>query len=127
MTERETTPPILAHKHYGARSAFTPENLLREARRQRGIGAESVPPVCLLDPGGDIVRRMTAQGRTRRHAGWACYHTDLHTLEDGVLVGVVGCAVGAAFAVLVAEELFASGCRLLISITSSGRLTPFTT
>jgi uridine phosphorylase len=32
--------------------------------------------------------------------------------------------VGAPFAVLVAEQLFASGCRLLISITSSGRIAP---
>jgi uridine phosphorylase len=121
----ETTPPILAGKHYGAASTFTPESLLRESRRQRGIGGEPVPRVCVLDPDGDIVRRMTAEGRTRRHPGWACYHTDLYTLAvDGLTVGVVGCAVGAAFAVLVAEELFASGCTLLISITSSGQLTP---
>lgn len=33
-------------------------------------------------------------------------------------MGVVGCAAGAPFAVLVAEELFGSGCKLLISITS---------
>jgi uridine phosphorylase len=36
----------------------------------------------------------------------------------------VGCAVGAAFAVLIAEELFASGCRLLISMTSAGQIMP---
>jgi len=36
----------------------------------------------------------------------------------------VGCAVGAPFAVLIAEELFASGCRLLLSLTSSGQITP---
>ena len=37
-------------------------------------------------------------------------------------VGVVGCAVGAPFAVLVAEQLFASGCRLLVSVTSAGQI-----
>jgi len=37
---------------------------------------------------------------------------------------LVGCAVGASFAVLVAEEMFASGCELLISMTSSGQITP---
>jgi uridine phosphorylase len=37
-------------------------------------------------------------------------------------VGVVGCAVGSSFAVLVAEQLFASGCRFLISVTSAGQL-----
>ena len=31
---------------------------------------------------------------------------------------------GAAFAVLIAEELFASSCRLLLSMTSTGQLQP---
>ncbi|MGB8609981.1 hypothetical protein [Bradyrhizobium sp.] len=39
-------------------------------------------------------------------------------------MGVVGRVVGASFAVLVAEELFASGCRLLISLTSAGQIVP---
>ena len=37
-------------------------------------------------------------------------------------VGIIGCAVGAPFAVLVAEELFASGCQLLVSLTSAGQI-----
>ena len=37
-------------------------------------------------------------------------------------MGIVGCAVGASFAVLVAEQMFASGCRLLLSVTSAGRI-----
>jgi uridine phosphorylase len=41
---------------------------------------------------------------------------------EGIEPGLVGCAVGAPFAVLVAEELFASGCRLLVSVTSAGQL-----
>ena len=122
------SPPILNNKHHAMPSAFTPENLLREARRQKAIAAVPVPAVCLLDPDGDIVRRMQATGRARKHAGWACYHTDLHLIEqDGLEVGIVGCAVGASFAVLVAEELFASGCQLLLSITSSGQITPAST
>jgi uridine phosphorylase len=104
-------------------SAFTPENLLREARRQKGLAAAPVPEVCVLDPDGDMVRRLRAAGRAGRDPAWACYHTDLHRLTEGGLeLGLVGCAVGAPFAVLVAEQLFASGCRLLISMTSAGRL-----
>ena len=38
--------------------------------------------------------------------------------------GIIGFAVGASFAVLVAEELFASRCQLLISVTSSGQILP---
>jgi uridine phosphorylase len=122
MTSRA---PILAHKHYDAASAFTPENLLREARRQKGIVATPVPPVCVLDPDGDLVRQLERAGRTRLEPGWPCYHTDLHRVRAGELeFGIVGRAVGAAFAVLIAEELFASGCQLLISITSAGQLVP---
>jgi uridine phosphorylase len=118
-----TIPPILAHKHYQASSAFTPENLLREARRQKGVSAAPVPDICILDPDGDIVRHLQAARRLERHPGWACYHTELHSFRDGARqLGIVGCAVGAAFAVLVAEELFACGCRLLVSVTSAGRL-----
>lgn len=121
----EDLPPILAGKNYDAPSAFTPESLLREARRQKATMAEPVPEICILDPDGDIVRYLIAQGRARKHEGWVCYHTDLHVFDDaGITFGIVGCAVGSSFAVLVAEELFASGCRLLISVTSSGQITP---
>lgn len=40
----------------------------------------------------------------------------------GIEFGIVGNAVGASFAVLVAEEMFASGCQLLISMTSAGQI-----
>ena len=46
-------PPILSHKHHGAASAFTPENLLREARRQKGLSTTAVPEICILDPDGE--------------------------------------------------------------------------
>jgi uridine phosphorylase len=116
-------PPILAHKHHHAPSAFTPENLLREARRQKERGEGIVPPVCILDPDGDIVRRLRRDGRAHQDTAWACYHTDLYRFADAEMeFGIVGCAVGASFAVLVAEQLFASGCRFLISVTSAGQI-----
>ena len=118
-------PPILRLKDAAAPSVFTPDALLREARRQKGIGTGGVPEICVLDPDGDIVRHLLATDRARRLSSWACYHTDLHAFEhEGLSYGVVGCAVGAAFAVLVAEELFASGCKFLISITSAGQILP---
>ena len=121
----EDVPPILANKHYDEASAFTPESLLREARRQKAMPNEPVPEICILDPDGDIVRELKKEGRARRHAGWVCYHTDLYCFQDqGVDYGIVGCAVGSSFAVLVAEELFVSGCKLLISVTSSGQIVP---
>lgn len=104
-------------------SVFLPENLLREARRQFGLAEGRVPSVCLLDPDGDLVRHLRETGRGVRSRVWACYHTDLWETEAmGVPIGVVGCAVGAPFAVLVAEQLFVSGCELLVSVTSAGRV-----
>jgi uridine phosphorylase len=121
----EETPPILSHKHYDAASAFRPESLLREARRQKNLSDIPVPETCILDPDGDMVRYLCNAGLAVRHPGWACYHTDLHVFrEGGHEYGILGCVVGAAFAVLVAEELFASGCRFLVSMTSSGQILP---
>jgi uridine phosphorylase len=125
VTEKAPASPLLEAKDYGADSVFKPENMLREARRQKGLPLEAVPPVCILDPDGDIVRRLRQEGQTRRSPGWACYHTTLDEFDlDGLRLGIVGSAVGASFAVLVAEQLFASGCRLLVSITSAGQITP---
>lgn len=55
---------------------------------------------------------------------WACYHTQLHVIDgDGIRYEMIGGVVGASFAVLVAKELFASGCRLLLSVTWAGQIT----
>lgn len=115
---------ILFRKAHATPSVFTPEGLLREAQRQKSIPPGDVPEVCLLDPDGDLSRHLIHSG-ARRNPHWACYHTDMFELEtDAGVIGVVGCAVGASFAVLVAEQMFASGCKLLISITSAGQLVP---
>lgn len=116
-------PPILDNKDPSAPSVFMPAALLREARRQKNIEAVNVPPVCLLDPDGDVVRHLRRTGSSKPFEGWPCYHTELDVFPlAGREVGIVGRAVGASFAVLVAEELFASGCRLLISLTSAGQI-----
>ncbi|MFL6798551.1 MAG: nucleoside phosphorylase [Xanthobacteraceae bacterium] len=116
-------PPILSSKHYAERSVFQPAALLREARRQKRLEAIEVPAVCILDPDGDLVRTLAHSGASKRFEGWACYHSRLDTFAlGGEPTGIVGCAVGAPFAVLVAEELFASGCQLLISMTSAGQI-----
>ena len=118
-------PPILDNKNTSSPSVFVPSGLLREARRQKNIPAVQVPSVCVLDPDGDLVRALRSSGDARHFTGWPCYHTELDTFTlAGQEVGIVGRVVGASFAVLVAEELFASGCRLLISLTSAGQIVP---
>jgi uridine phosphorylase len=118
-------PPIIAARHYTDESVFDVVNLMRAARRQKHLSPLPVPSICVLDPDGDLVEFLRRTGQTHPHAGWACYHTalDVFTL-DGVEVGIVGRAVGAPFAVLVAEELFVAGCQLLLSVTSAGQISP---
>ena len=121
----DNIPPILKNKAYQDPSIFTPENLLREARRQKTVPAGSIPSICILDPDGDIVQYLLDTGQATCNPSWACYHTKLYNFARGDLeYGIIGGAVGASFAVLVAEELFSSGCQLLISITSAGQITP---
>jgi uridine phosphorylase len=116
-------PPILSGKDYDAVSVFEPANLLREARRQKKLPEIAVPEICMLDPDGDILRALRREGRASLAPGWACYHTELYELDHGgERFGIIGCAVGSSFAVLLAEELFVSGCRLLVSMTSAGQI-----
>jgi uridine phosphorylase len=118
-------PPILDNKHTSMPSVFAPKALLREARRQKGLDTLAVPPVCILDPDGDLVRQLRQSRLATPFSGWPCYHTELDTFDlNGQQVGIVGRVVGASFAVLVAEELFASGCELLVSVTSAGQIVP---
>lgn len=117
--------PILENKNAADDSVFDPKALLREARRQKGLAPADVPKICVLDPDGDIVRRLRVSGRARAFAAWPCYHSELDVfMLAGREIGIVGRVVGAPYAVLVAEELFALGCELLVSITSAGQVNP---
>lgn len=118
-------PPLLNAKRYDEASRFQVENLLREARRQRDLPDVPVPEVCLLDPDGDVVRHLKTTREATLEPAWACYHSELWvTARAAGPLGIVPCAVGAPYAVLVAEELHASGCRLLVSVTSAGQIVP---
>ncbi len=117
--------PLVQNKSYQSPPVFTPENLLRETRRQKSLPAGQVPGICILDPDGDIVTYLQRNGIAERNPFWACYHTTLCQFsQGGVSFGIIGCAVGGPFAVLLAEQLFVSGCQLLVSITSAGQIVP---
>lgn len=120
---KRNVAPIMENKAPASPSVFSPSALLREARRQKGLSPANVPPICVLDPDGDILRRLKSTEQARRCETWPCYHTDLYTFSlAGETAGIIGCAVGASFAVLIAEELFACGCRHLLSVTSAGQI-----
>jgi uridine phosphorylase len=111
-------PPILRGKEFAAKSVFEPVNLLREARRQRAIPEGDIPEICLLDPDGDILRVLRRERRASLSPAWACYHTELYEFDhEQEHFGIVGCAVGASFAVLLAEQArsWRKGRRLILS------------
>jgi uridine phosphorylase len=119
-----TSAPLIARSDHGAPSVFRPENMLREARRQKELASGSVPEVCVIDPDGDIVDFVRQEFSATRCPHWACYHTRMwRWTADGVRYGIIGQVVGGSFSVLVAEQLFASGCRLLINVASAGQIT----
>ncbi|ERG99118.1 MAG: uridine phosphorylase [Haloquadratum sp. J07HQX50] len=119
------TSPLFETKEFDESSVFTPKVLLKSARRQKELPEHSIPEICILDPDGDIVRQLTATGEAHKDELWPGYHTNLYRFEQSnEEFGIVGCAVGASFAVLLAEQLFAAGCQFLISVTSSGQIVP---
>lgn len=121
-----SSAPLFEAKQYTEASVFAAENMIREARRQKDITDKNIPEICVLDPDGDLLRYAQLHGATLC-AGWACYHTQMFILEHGGFsFGIIGNAVGAAFAVLLAEQVFASGGKLLISLSSAGQITPVT-
>jgi uridine phosphorylase len=116
---------ITDKNNYKKPSVFTPENLLREARRQKNIKNCKVPNVCVLDPDGDLVDYLIRTNQAKINECWACYHTTLYNVkQNDVEFAILGCAVGSSFAVLIAEQLFVSGCKTLLNITSAGIINP---
>jgi hypothetical protein len=115
--------PLLNRDDYAAPSVFLPQSLLREARRQKALPESTVPPVCVLDPDGDLVAHARQQFGATQSPHWACYHTQMWEWGGGAShIGIIGFVVGGPFAVLVAEQLFACGCEVLVSITSAGQI-----
>jgi len=117
--------PLFQNKYFDRPAVFNPESLMRETRRQKSLPYGMVPPFCVLDPDGDMVAHLLRNQEAERDPAWACYHTTLYRFErDRTDFGIIGCAVGGPFAVLLAEQLFVSGCELLVSITSAGQIAP---
>jgi hypothetical protein len=74
---------ILINKYYNEPSIFLPENLLREARRQKNKKECNVPAICLLDPDGDLANYLIIKKRAVKNECWACYHSSLYSFELG--------------------------------------------
>src|SRR5947209_19094692 len=120
----DSRSPILSHA-LDQPSAFTPENLIDDVRRNRQIPAGIVPPVCILEFDGDITDWLVRDGVAKPFEPWACFHTSMFTMDlEDVTCGIIARTIGGPYAVLIAEQLQAAGAELIIGLTSAGRVSP---
>jgi uridine phosphorylase len=124
MSDEKRGFPLIEHA-LSAPSAFTPESLLEAVRIERGLPQDPVPEVCVLDFDGDLTDWLVATRRAKRWLSWACFHTSMEVVEvDEARFGLIARTIGGPYAVLVAEQLAASGARVILGLTSAGRVSP---
>jgi len=116
--------PLLNHP-LAETTAFTPKALIAAVRAERGLALDPPPPVCVLDFDGDLTDGLVADGRAGLWKNWPCFHTSMYSMDiDGLVCGIIPRTIGGPYAVLVAEQLAASGARIILGLTSSGRVLP---
>jgi uridine phosphorylase len=114
--------PVLDHP-LDAPTAFSPEALVDAVRADRHLQPEPIPEVCLLEFDGDLTDWLVSTRVVAPCKAWACFHTSMFSLEvDGVACGVVPRTIGGPYAVLVAEQMAVSGARVVLGLTSAGRV-----
>lgn len=120
----ERVLPILSHA-LDETSAFTAEALIESVRHIRSVPPGPVPALCILEFDGDLTDWLVAQGLATPFASWPCFHTTMFSVElEGLLCGVIPRTIGGPYAVLIAEQLAAAGCELILGLTSAGRVAP---
>jgi uridine phosphorylase len=116
--------PLLGHP-LDSKSEFTPHALIEAVRKKRGLVSVAVPEVCILEFDGDLTDHLVHGKAVSPWRNWACFHTPMFALEvEGKPCGIVPRAIGGSYAVLVAEQLLASGARVIVGLTSAGRVSP---
>lgn len=114
--------PLLDHPH-DAPTVFRPEDLGQAVREQKRLLFAKLPKVCVLDFDGDLTDALVEAGEVRPCEGWACFHACMWTLDvDGHPCGIIARTIGGPYAVLVAEQLAVSGVRVIVGLTSAGRV-----
>ncbi len=116
--------PLFNHALHSP-STFKPEDLVNSVRETRSLPNLSVPPLCILDFDGDLTDWLLSHGMATRFEPWACFHTTMYLVEaDGIRCGVIARTIGGPYAVLIAEQLRVAGARLILCLTSAGRVSP---
>lgn len=122
MSNEAKRLPLFQHA-WDSPSAFTPESLLEAVRAERNLPPDPVPEVCVLEFDGDLTDWLVATGHTKKWHPWACFHTSMETVEvDGDCFGLIARTIGGPYAVLIAEQLAASGARVILGLTSAGQV-----
>lgn len=81
-----------------------------------------VPAVCVLDRDGELTSALKEKG-AKKSSTWPCGLSELYCYKHvGQELGFVPCTFGAPFAVYVAEQLFACGCKHVIHLTNGGKI-----
>lgn len=115
----------LLHHPLDEQTAFTPQALIAAVQSVRRLPHTRVPTVCVLEFDGDLTDRLVAKRLAKPVPTWACFHTPMFEIAtDGVACGIIPRTIGGPYAVLVAEQLAASGARLIVGLTSAGRVRP---
>ena len=118
----EERPPLFDHA-LGSPTTFSPETLIDAVRAERGLAPEPIPKVCVLEFDGDLTDWLVSTGVARPLKSWACFHTTMFSLEvDGQNVGLVPRTIGGPYTVLIAEQMAVSGARVVLGLTSAGRV-----
>lgn len=106
-------------------SVFKPEVLVTSVRETRGLPELSVPAICVLDFDGDLTDWLSSHGMATPFEPWACFHTTMYLVEaNGIRCGLIARTIGGPYAVLIAEQLRVVGARLILGLTSAGRVSP---
>ena len=116
--------PIIDHQTTEP-SAFTAEALIDDVRRLKHLRNEPLPPVTFLEFDGDLTDWLVGQGLAKPFPHWACFHTTMFAVElEGLVCAIIPRTIGGPYAVLIAEQLHVSGTRLIVGLTSAGRVSP---
>jgi len=94
-------------------------------RAARDLPDVPVPAICILDFDGDLTDWLVLLRKAIPFEPWACFHTKMYLLEtDGTCCGIIPRTIGGPYAVLIAGQFCVSGARLILGLTSAGRISP---
>ncbi len=92
-------------------------------RADRHLKALPIPEVCILEFDGDLTDWLVSTGKARRNDHWACFHSTMFSFDtEGIACGIVPRTIGGPYSVLVSEQMAVSGARVVLGLTSAGRV-----